>query len=459
MNDSVPSLTPPQDIDAEKAVLGSLLIDNEVLPDVASVLTRDAFYAERHRSIFDAITTVYDAGGPVDLVTLTDNLRVRGLLERVGGAAYLVGLAESTPTAAYARHYAGIVAQKATLRDIMATAQRAISLAAGGGEPEAIIAAAQAEITNLLVRGIRGEFEPAHEVAAEVVAYVDALSKTKGGMTGLPSGLADLDRVLHGFQRGSLYVIAARPSMGKTALPLKAAYVAAASGARVAVFSLEMPNRDLGLRIACAEGRVDSERVRRGELTERDWQRLADALGRFSNTHMRFNDIADLSMNELRAKARALAAREGIDLIVVDYLQLLGTDHGSRSENRVQEVSKMSRGFKLLARELDVHVILLSQLSRQVEGRPNKRPLLSFLRERQHRAGCGRRGIPQPRRLLRSRERGRWHRRSDRRQEPHRRARDRHGELAATACVVQVADGRGRQPAAGSLLELTRLAR
>ena len=372
----------PHDVDAEKAVLGSLLIDNEVLPDVASVLGRGAFYVERHRVIYDAITRVYDAGGPVDLVTLTDNLRTRGRLEGVGGAAYLVGLAESTPTAAYARHYAGIVAQKAVLRDIITTAQRAIAFAAGGGEPEGIISAAQAEITSLLVRGVRGEFEPSALVASDTAEYVDWLSKNRGVLTGLTSGLPDLDRVLHGFQPGSLYVVAARPSMGKTALALKCAYAAAAAGAQVAVFSLEMPNRDLGLRIACAEGRVDSERVRRGELNERDWQRLADALGRFANTTMHFNDIADLSMNELRAKARALAARNGVSMIVVDYLQLLSPEGGDRrSENRVQEVGKMSRGFKLLARELDVPVILLSQLSRQVEGRPNKRPLLSDLRE------------------------------------------------------------------------------
>ena len=372
----------PHDVDAEKAVLGSLLIDNEVLPDVASVLTRTAFYVERHRLIYDAIQHVYDAGGPIDLVTLTDNLRTRGRLDNVGGAAYLVGLAESTPTAAYARHYAKIVAEKAILRDIIGTAQNAIALAAtNGGDHEAIIASAQAEITNLLVRGVRGEFEPSHVVATDTAEYVDWLSKNRGTLTGLTSGLPDLDRVLHGFQPGSLYVVAARPSMGKTALALKCAYAAAATGAQVGVFSLEMPNRDLGLRIACAEGRVDSERVRRGELTERDWQRLADALGRFSNTTMYFNDIADLTMNELRAKARALAARNGVNLIVVDYLQLLSSDKGARNENRVQEVSKMSRGFKLLARELDVPVILLSQLSRQVEGRPNKRPLLSDLRE------------------------------------------------------------------------------
>jgi replicative DNA helicase len=722
MNSPTPLDLHPHDVDAEKAVLGSLLIDNEVIPTVAGILAREEFYVERHRHVYDAIGRLYDDGGPVDLVTLADRLRMSGHLESVGGIAYLVGLAEGTPTAAYADHYARIVSQKASLRDIITTAQRAIALAAAGdGDPEGIIAAAQAEVTQLLVRGVRGEFDPSHEVAGDVADYVAYLAKNKGALTGATSGLPDLDKLLHGFQPGSIYIVAGRPSMGKaldvetpipttrgyvrmgdlvpgdrvfgpdgqptevvaatewmhdrpcyevtfddgttlvadaehqwqthtrnprggvgirttveimatltaggkrwnhripaaapaefppaklpvdpyllgvwlgdgtsasatlslgerdashigaelgsrgvplarrehqtsgsvtvglsagrggpraanvqtalrrlgvlgnkhipacylsaspqqradllrglldtdghvekgghveltltrdvlardalrllrslghvpyvneydavldgrvvgrrwrigfmpvgphpivsvpfkgarvrrgadsraghrrivavtavpsrpvrcirvarrdglfqageahiithnSALALKAAFAAAVTGKRVGVFSLEMPNRDLGLRIACAEGKVDSERVRRGELTDRDWQRLADALGRFSAAPMWFNDLADLSMNQVRAKARTLAAREGVDMLVIDYLQLIGADSG-RSENRVQEVSKMSRGFKLLARELDVPVIVLSQLSRQVEARPNKRPVLSDLRE------------------------------------------------------------------------------
>lgn len=370
----------PHDHEAEQAVLGSILLDNDCLTDVLSACQPEAFYAPRHQTILTGMIALHDAGMPVDLVTLTDHLRTTGTLESVGSMPYLIGLGDQTPTAAYADHYARIVQQKAVLRDIIRTAQRAISLAsAQEGSPDEIIAEAQAEVTQLLLRGSRGDFQTSAQVAHEVVEYVDYLMQSKGGLTGATSGLPDLDRALHGFQRGHLCVIAARPAMGKTAFALGAAYAAARAGHRVGVFSLEMPNRDLGLRIACARASVDSERVRRGDLLEREYQKLAVALGEFAEAPIMFNDIADLSVNEIRAKARVLAAHDGVDLLVVDYLQLIGQEGGDG--NRVQEVSRMSRGFKLLARELNVPVLLLSQLSRQVESRGNKRPMLSDLRE------------------------------------------------------------------------------
>jgi replicative DNA helicase len=373
----------PHDEGAEQAVLGSILLDPDALVEAERLIGPESFWRERHRVIFQALIELRDSDEAIDLVTLTEHLRTRGLLERVGSVPYLVGLADNTPTAAHLTSYARIVRQKAILRDLIATSQKVIALAASGeGDPEEIIGAAQGEVTHLLTRGTRGDFQTSTQVASDTADYISELLRAKDGLTGITTGFLDLDRLLHGWQPGALNVVAARPSMGKSAFALQAAYAAARSGKKVAVFSLEMPSRDLALRIVCGETRISLERVRRGAVSQRDHQRLADGLATFAETPMWFNDLSDLTLNEIRTKVRAQFAREGVDLLVVDYLQLLSGGRGEdRGENRQQEVSIMSRGFKMLARELGIPVVVLSQLSRQVESRPNKRPILSDLRE------------------------------------------------------------------------------
>jgi len=375
----------PHDLDAERSTLGSILLDPEVMPDVQNVLGGDrAFYSEKHRVIYRALSAMFEAGDAIDLVTVSEHLRVRGDLEVVGSIGYLVALAEGTTTAAYATHYAGIVRKNASLRQVIAVGHKMVSLASAGLEDaETVLGQAQTALAGLLTGVATGDYRRADEVAADVTAYVAALLAADGTPTGIPSGLADLDAVLHGWQKGAVYVLAARPGMGKTAAALGAAWHAASRGSSVGVFSLEMPDRDLFLRLAATEGRVNLERVRSGRVGGRDIDRLADTIQRISTKSLLFNDVSDLTVTQLRTKARLMMARDGLDLLVVDYLQLLAPE-GKRSgggENRVQEVSAMSRGLKMLARELDIPVLVLSQLSRQVEQRPNKRPMLSDLRE------------------------------------------------------------------------------
>lgn len=373
----------PHDLAAERATLGSILIDPEVVPDVQNVVQHErAFYSEKHRVIYRALIALYEAGDAIDLIALSEHLRVRGDLEVVGSIAYLVALAEDTPTAAYATQYAGIVRKYASLRQVIAVGQKMVSSASSGLEDaETILGQAQSSLAALLTGVANGDYRTGDEVAVDVRAHIRALIDSGGAPTGVASGLTDLDAVLHGWQKGAVYVLAARPGMGKTAAALGAAWHAAARGHTVGVFSLEMPDRDLFLRLAASEARVNMERVRSGRVSERDLDRLGSTIDRIAGKRLLFNDVSDLTVTQLRTKARLMAARHGLDLLVVDYLQLLAPEGRSSSENRVQEVSKMSRGLKMLARELDVPVLVLSQLSRNVEQRPNKRPMLADLRE------------------------------------------------------------------------------
>lgn len=374
----------PHDLDAERSTLGSILLDPEVVPDVQNVLGSErAFYSEKHRVIYRALSAMFEAGDAIDLVTVSEHLRVRGDLEVVGSIGYLVALAEGTTTAAYATHYAGIVRKNASLRQVIAVGQKMVSLASAGLEDaETVLGQAQTALAGLLTGVADGDYRRAPEVAADAVAYISELMQAEGAPTGIPSGLADLDAALHGWQKGRVYVIAARPAMGKTAAAMGAAWHAAKRDLSVGIFSLEMPDRDLFLRLAATEGRVNLERLHNGRFGSSDAERLAQAVTKISASRLLFNDLADLTVTQLRTKARLMAARDGLDLLVVDYLQLLAPESGrGGGENRQQDVSRMSRGLKMLARELDVPVIVLSQLSRQVEQRPNKRPLLSDLRE------------------------------------------------------------------------------
>ncbi|MEX2534746.1 MAG: replicative DNA helicase [Trueperaceae bacterium] len=374
------SRMPPQNLEAEQSVLGSVLLDNEVFSQIEGTLRADHFYKEGHRKIFRGMDRLFRRGEPMDLVTLTEELRQSGDLEVVGSVPYLIGLADSVPTAAYAENYARIVVEKAILRDLIATSGTIMQTAYDQAMPlEQILDKAEASIFDMASAKRTQEFQGMGELVTDTFAYINELFANPDPVSGLRTGFKELDQLTAGLQPSSLNVLAARPSMGKTALGLTIAQNAALrDGKPVAVFSLEMSGLQLVTRMLCSEARVDMSRVRNGQLSDRDFQRLADTAGRMSEAKIFIDDSADMTVMELRSRARRHVAEHGPGLILVDYLQLMS---GGGTENRQQEISNISRGLKALARELEVPVLVLSQLSRAVESRPNKRPMLSDLRE------------------------------------------------------------------------------
>jgi replicative DNA helicase len=379
---------PPHNLDAEASVLGSVLLDSEALDRLEGFITADAFYKEAHRKIWEAMALLRARRDPVDLVTLSAQLRTAGDLEDIGGLSYLVGLSESTPTAAYADYYGRIVAEKWTLRKLITAAGEAMKMAYDEeGSLEDILDTAGRKVLEVSTLGARTEFQSMKELVHQTFEHIQLLYENKGQTDGIKSGFRELDSMIGGLTPGSLNIIAARPSMGKTALALSMAQnVALRSGGSVAVFSLEMPAVQLVTRMLCSEARIDMNRLRQGLLTDRDFSRLVDVAGRIAEAAILIDDSSDLTLMELRARARRLHAQHRLGLIVIDYLQLMSGPNTNKNtgENRQQEIAQISRGLKGLARELSVPVLALSQLSRAVESRPNKRPMLSDLRE----SGC-----------------------------------------------------------------------
>jgi replicative DNA helicase len=379
----VESRTPPHNLDAEKSVLGSVLLDNDVFAALEGTLHPDDFYKEGHRKIFRGMDRLYRRSEPMDLVTLTEELRQAGELEAVGSVPYLIGLADSVPTAAYAESYAKIVREKSVLRALIGASGQIMQRAYEQAVPlEDVLDEAEAAIFELATSKRRSFFESMPLLVTETFQHINELFANPDPVSGLRMGFKELDGLTAGLQRSSLNVLAARPSMGKTAFALTIALNAALREHKpVGIFSLEMSAVQLVTRMLCSEARVDMSRVRSGQLSDRDFQRLADTAGRMSESSVFIDDNADLTVMELRSRARRLMAEHDLGLIVIDYLQLMSGSSRSQSENRQQEISVISRGLKALARELDVPVLVLSQLSRAVEARPNKRPLLSDLRE------------------------------------------------------------------------------
>jgi len=375
---------PPHNLEAEASVLGSALVDNEAIDRVEGLITPDVFYKEAHRKIWRAMEALRARGEPVDLVTLAEELKKNGELEEVGGHTYLVGLSEATPTAAYAEHYARIVAEKAVLRRLIAAAGEVMRLAYDeAGSVEEIVDQAGKLILDVATHGPRHDFLGMRELVTEAHERITRLREDGSVGDLLPTGFADLDRMIGGLGPGSLNIIAARPSMGKTAFALTIAQnVALRDATPVAIFSLEMPALDLVLRMLSSEARVDMNRIRQAQLSDRDYERLVNAAGRIYDAPIFIDDTPGLTLMELRARARRLAAHHKVGLIIIDYMQLMSGGQSNRNgENRQQEIAAISRGLKSLARELEVPVVALSQLSRAVESRPNKRPMLSDLRE------------------------------------------------------------------------------
>ncbi len=378
------SRTPPQNLEAEQSVLGSILLDNEVYAAIEGVLTANHFYKESHRKIFRAFERLFRRNEPMDLVTLTEELRQTGELEAVGSVPYLIGLADSVPTAAYAENYAKIVNEKAILRDLISASGQIMQTAFDQAMPlEQVLDKAEANIFELSSNKRSHSFAGMGTLVTDTFAHINELFSNPDPVSGLRTGFKELDQLTAGLQDSSLNVLAARPSMGKTAFALTIGMNAALrEGKTVGIFSLEMSNVQLVTRMLCSEARVDMSRVRNGQLSDRDFQRLADTAGKMSDAKIFIDDSADMGVMELRSRSRRLMAEHDLGLIVIDYLQLMhGSGRVGGGENRQQEISAISRGLKALARELNIPVLVLSQLSRAVESRPNKRPMLSDLRE------------------------------------------------------------------------------
>jgi replicative DNA helicase len=372
----------PHSLEAEVSVLGSCLISTTAVVTALEMLGPDDFYRNAHRIVFESIQSLSMRNEPIDAVTVTAHLSAEKRLEEVGGAAALYDLTDQVPTAANASYYAKIVRDKSLLRRLIEAGTKVAQLGFDSTDDAvATVDRAETLVYELARSGKTNEFTPLSELLNESFKHLEVLSQQRSEVTGLATGFDDLDRLTAGLQRQNLIILAARPAMGKSGFALGISrFVAAEMRKPVMFFSLEMSKSEIVNRLLSAEAGVDSGKLRTGRLTDADWRNLADALGKLSEAPLYIDDTPSINMMEIRAKARRLKQRKGLELIVVDYLQLMES-HGRRSDNRVQEVAEISRGLKMLAKDLDVPVIALSQLSRQTESRTDKRPMLSDLRE------------------------------------------------------------------------------
>ena len=374
---------PPASIEAEQAVLGAMLLKPDAVTTAAEELSADDFYRETHRLIFEAMMELKERTEPVDLVTLTEQLKKADKLAKIGGIPALSLIANSVPTAANVHYHARIVHEKAQLRSLINAATEIAGAAyESADEVEDIMDSAEKRILQVASGQRSKDFVPLQDILLDTLEQIDLRYNNKGSITGLPTGFTELDHLTAGLQKSDLILVAARPSMGKTAFTLNiAAHVVLRAKEPVAFFSLEMSKEQLVQRLLCSEGRIDSQRLRVGELEEKEWGDLIDTANRLSAAPLYIDDTPGITVMELRSKARRLKAEHGLSLIVIDYLQLMQGRASKSGDNRQQEISEISRSLKALARELNVPVIALSQLSRSVESRQIKRPMLSDLRE------------------------------------------------------------------------------
>ncbi len=374
---------PPQSLEAEQSVLGALLIDRDAIVEVADFLRAEDFYRPANGSVFAAVLDLYERREPIDIVTVSETLERAGQLETIGGRTYLSSLANQTPTAVHAVPYARIVERKAVLRNLISAAGRIAGI--GYEDPAEIqeaIDRAERELFTVSQRRVVDGFSRLSRLLHDAYDRLDYLHAHRGEVSGVRTGFADLDALTTGLQKSDLVVVAARPSVGKTSFALNIAeYAAVHDGKSVGMFSLEMSKEQLVLRLLSSVSNIDSQRLRSGYLEELDFARIAPAMNALSEAPIYIDDTPSISTMELRTKARRLQAESGLDLVIVDYLQLMQATSTSRDANRVQEVSEISRGLKALARELSVPVVALSQLSRQPEMRESREPRLSDLRE------------------------------------------------------------------------------
>ncbi|PPA68499.1 replicative DNA helicase [Jeotgalibacillus proteolyticus] len=382
MNEQFADRIPPQNIEAEQAVIGAIFLEPQALISAAEILMPDDFYRSSHQRIFEVMMSLSDKGKAIDLITVTEELAAAKELEDIGGVSYLSDLAASVPTAANLEYYARIVEEKSLLRRLIRTAT---TIAQDGyareDEVENLLGEAERNIMEVANRKNTSAFHSMKDVLVRTYDNIEILNSQKGEITGIATGFNELDRMTAGFQRNDLIIVAARPSVGKTAFALNIAQnVATKTGENVAIFSLEMGAEQLVMRMLCAEGNINAQNLRTGALTDEDWRKLTMAMGSLSNAGIYIDDTPGVRVQDIRAKCRRLKQEHGLGMILIDYMQLIhGT--GKPGENRQQEVSEISRSLKGLARELEVPVIALSQLSRGVEQRQDKRPMMSDLRE------------------------------------------------------------------------------
>jgi replicative DNA helicase len=376
----------PQNIEAECGVLGSIIIDPEAINQVADFLHAEDFYRDAHRTIFEAVLHLYEQHEPADFITICDELARHNKLDQVGGAGYITSLINQVPTSGNVEYYGRIVERTAILRRLIHAAGQIAAVAYEENDAEVALDKAEQFIFEISQNHARSDFSALRDLVSDYMDKLEALHERRGSIVGVPTGFTDLDRLTGGLQRSDLIILAARPAVGKTSFALSLAHNATIKHKRsVAVFSLEMSKEQLLQRFLSMDANVDQQRLRTGWIEDDEWERIITSMGRLSEANIWIDDTAGISTMEMRSKARRLVAEHGVDMIIVDYLQLMQSDMGGkRNENRVQEVSEISRSLKGLARELNVPVLALAQLSRTVESRQSKVPQLSDLRE----SGC-----------------------------------------------------------------------
>ncbi len=372
---------PPHNAEAERSVLGAAMLDKDVLSEILEEVKAEDFYNENHKEIFQAIWELYRDNSPVDMLTVCEELKRRKALDMVGGRAYIATLTAEVPSTANAAEYAKIVAEKATLRQMIKTSE---DITEKGYEAKMdaaeILDYAESGIFSIAQRRQKNDYAKIQDVLLENLRIIDEASKNKDKIVGIPTGFKELDEKTSGLQRSDLVIVAARPAMGKTAFALNIAQQSAVkAGSSVIIFSLEMGKEQLGQRLLAMQARVEMQKLKQGDLDRTDWDRISMAANDLNGTKIVIDDTPGISLMEMRNKCRRLKAEQGLDLVVVDYLQLMRFD--GKADSRQQEISAISRNMKLLAREMDCPVIVLSQLSRAPEQRPDKRPILSDLRE------------------------------------------------------------------------------
>jgi replicative DNA helicase len=375
---------PPQNVEAEASLLGAILIDSDAIVKIADMINADDFYDERHGHIYDAIKNLYDKHSPIDVLTLANELRNNGLVDTVGGPSYLTELTNFVPTAAHVMQYAEIVSTKAMRRKMIRASQDINDLSYNESEGlQALIEQAESRLFEVSQKQVKQDIVSLEQVLSDSFERLDELHKDKGTIRGVPTGYKDLDAILAGLQRSDLFILAARPSMGKTAMVLNLAHnVAVGASQPVLIFSLEMGKEQLVDRMLARESGVDAWALRTGNLTDADFEKIGQAMGTLSEAQIFIDDSPGITVSDMRTKARREAHQRPLGLIIVDYLQLMsgGSKFGSEG-NRVQEISEISRGLKGIARELNVPLVALSQLSRSVESRNPQIPQLADLRE------------------------------------------------------------------------------
>ena len=372
---------PPHNEEAERSVLGAVMLNKDILSEVLEEVTADDFYNESHREIFRAIWELYKENTAVDMLTVCEELKKRKALDMAGGRAYIATLAAEVPSTANAVEYAKIVAEKATLRQMIRTSEditeKGYDAKMDAGE---ILDYAESGIFKIAQKRQKNDYAKIQDVLLTNIKIIDQAAQNKDKIVGIPTGFKDLDEKTSGLQRSDLIIVAARPAMGKTAFALNIAQQSAVkAGSSVIIFSLEMSKEQLGQRLLAMQARVEMQKLKQGDLDRKDWDRITMALDELNNTKIVIDDTPGISIMEMRNKCRRLKADQGLDLVVVDYLQLMSMQ--GKTDNRQQEISTISRNLKLLAREMDCPVIVLSQLSRAPEQRQDHRPILSDLRE------------------------------------------------------------------------------